>query len=122
MVGVKATRRLAVWALVTLLLGACASTRHHAPVKRAEDVLPIVTVAAARYGISSALILGVIEIESSFRADAVSSVGARGLMQLMPATAEEIAGAIRWGDYDIHDPNFNINAGSAYPRAAHYAF
>ena len=52
-----------------------------------------------------------IEVESGYRADAVSSAGAMGLMQLMPATAEQ---------YDVAnplDPESNIEAGTRHLRA-----
>jgi hypothetical protein len=58
--------------------------------------------------VSPALVLAVIGIESSGRIDAVSSAGAKGLMQLIPATAE------RFGVTDSTDPVQNIKGGVAY--------
>ena len=58
--------------------------------------------------VSPALVLAVIGIESAGRADAVSSAGAQGLMQLIPATAE------RFGVTDAKDPVQNIKGGVAY--------
>ena len=58
--------------------------------------------------VSPALVLAVIGIESAGRADAVSSAGAQGLMQLIPATAE------RFGVTDATDPAQNIKGGVAY--------
>ncbi|HSF62904.1 MAG TPA: lytic transglycosylase domain-containing protein [Paracoccaceae bacterium] len=58
--------------------------------------------------VSPALVLAVIGIESAGRADAVSSAGAQGLMQLIPATAE------RFGVADATDPVQNIKGGVAY--------
>lgn len=58
--------------------------------------------------VSPALVLAVIGIESAGRADAVSSAGATGLMQLIPATAE------RFGVTDSVDPVQNIKGGVAY--------
>jgi soluble lytic murein transglycosylase-like protein len=48
--------------------------------------------------------------ESSFKQRATSYKGARGYMQLMPATAR------RFGVTDIYDPRQNINAGARYVR------
>jgi soluble lytic murein transglycosylase-like protein len=58
--------------------------------------------------VSPALVLAVIGIESAGRADAVSSAGAQGLMQLIPATAA------RFGVTDSKDPAQNIKGGVAY--------
>ncbi len=58
--------------------------------------------------VSPALVLAVIGIESAGKADAVSSAGAQGLMQLIPATAE------RFGVTDSTDPVQNIKGGVAY--------
>ncbi|GGC07979.1 murein transglycosylase [Marivita lacus] len=58
--------------------------------------------------VSPALALAVISVESSGRIDAQSSVGAQGLMQLMPATAE------RFGVADSLSPTQNIKGGVAF--------
>jgi len=58
--------------------------------------------------VSPALVLAVIGIESAGKTDAVSSAGATGLMQLIPATAE------RFGVTDATDPMQNITGGVAY--------
>jgi soluble lytic murein transglycosylase-like protein len=58
--------------------------------------------------VSPALVLAVIGIESGGRHEAVSSAGAAGLMQLIPATAE------RFGVKDSKDPVQNIKGGVAY--------
>ena len=56
--------------------------------------------------------------ESQFDRAIVSYAGARGLMQLMPATAREVAGKLRMS-YDqgsLFDPNYNVMLGSTYFR------
>ena len=55
--------------------------------------------------------------ESAFNVFARSPVGARGLMQIMPATAKEIArrlGIQYKGSKQLHDPQVNVHIGSAY--------
>jgi soluble lytic murein transglycosylase-like protein len=64
--------------------------------------------AAARYKLDPTLIHSVISIESNFDPKAVSRKNARGLMQLMPRTAELM------GVKDSFDPAQNIDGGSHY--------
>lgn len=64
--------------------------------------------AAARYNLDPTLIHSVISIESNFNPKAVSRKNARGLMQLMPRTAELM------GVKDSFDPGQNIDGGSHY--------
>ena len=67
-----------------------------------------VEAAAARYGVDPDLITSVIAVESSFDPKATSRKNARGLMQLLPETAE------RLGVQNIFDPQENIDAGTRY--------
>ncbi len=66
--------------------------------------------AAKRYNLQVDLIRSVIRAESNFQPDAVSPAGARGLMQLMPATAREL------GVEDPFDIEQNIDGGARYLR------
>ncbi|MBK8754301.1 MAG: transglycosylase SLT domain-containing protein [Candidatus Competibacteraceae bacterium] len=65
---------------------------------------------APRYGLQPALVLAVIEAESSFNDQARSPKDAQGLMQLIPATAE------RFGVQNPYDPVQNLQGGMAYLR------
>jgi hypothetical protein len=58
-----------------------------------------------KYGVDSALVKAIIRAESGFNSNAVSHKGARGLMQLMPQTAEQ------WSVIDVFDPRENIEGG-----------
>lgn len=67
--------------------------------------------------IAKPLIYAIIRQESTFRDDVISSVGAHGLMQLMPATAKNTAKIyhIDYNDkYQLFDAKTNIHLGSAY--------
>ena len=65
------------------------------------------------------LVIAVIEVESAGYHLAVSHVGAMGLMQLMPATGEELARKheVEWmGNDTLFDPTINVKLGTAYLR------
>jgi soluble lytic murein transglycosylase-like protein len=71
-----------------------------------EELDPVVEHAAQKEGVSSDLVHAVIEKESDGRPCAVSSSGAVGLMQLMPATADEME------VQDPFDAQQNVEAGT----------
>ena len=60
------------------------------------------------------LVKAVVKQESSGNPDAISPVGAKGLMQIMPATAKDIAAELGVKDYDLSDPETNLKFGSHY--------
>jgi soluble lytic murein transglycosylase len=77
----------------------------------------IVRAHAANYDIDPALLSAVIEQESKFHADAKSSAGAIGLMQLLPDTAKGIAvhtGGSKFVVSDLYDPEINVRYGAWY--------
>ncbi|HML45118.1 MAG TPA: lytic transglycosylase domain-containing protein [Clostridia bacterium] len=71
---------------------------------------------AREQGLDPALVAAMILNESSFNPDAESRLGARGLMQLMPPTAEWVAGKLKEPyDFDrMYDPETNIRFGCWY--------
>jgi soluble lytic murein transglycosylase len=72
---------------------------------------------AANYHLPPALLAAVIEQESKFDANARSSAGAVGLMQLQPATAQGIAkytGGSKFVLADLDDPEINVRYGAWY--------
>lgn len=70
----------------------------------------IIVKAARHFDVDAALVSAVIKAESDYNPKTLSNKGARGLMQLMPATAE------RFGVGDSFDPTENIHGGTRYLR------
>jgi soluble lytic murein transglycosylase-like protein len=69
------------------------------------------------HDIDPSLVLAVIHVESRYNAFAVSSVGAMGLMQILPSTGRELAArhGINWiGPQTLFDPVVNVKLGVAY--------
>jgi soluble lytic murein transglycosylase-like protein len=86
--------------------GRTAQAKLYAP----AEIRTMVTKLAPQYGLDPKLVLAVIQVESAYQADAVSSANAQGLMQLIPATAT------RFGVRDPFNPAENINGGMRYLR------
>jgi soluble lytic murein transglycosylase-like protein len=68
----------------------------------------IISSASRKHGVDAGLIRAVIKAESNFNPQAVSHAGARGLMQLMPATARSL------GVSDSFDPEQNVMGGTRF--------
>jgi hypothetical protein len=82
--------------------------------ERILAVQAIVAEAAAEHGVDADLINAVIWVESRFDPEAKSPAGARGLMQLMPATAAYLAKQLGERSPRAYDPEFNVRAGALY--------
>lgn len=76
--------------------------------KKSAPYEAAITEHARREGVAVDLVRAVIQVESAFNPTAVSTKGAMGLMQLMPATAVEL------GVTNPFDPDQNIRGGVAY--------
>lgn len=90
---------LAVWALL------CSSA-----FARERPYQNLIERVAEEHGIEPRLMAALVDVESNRRPDAVSPKGARGLAQLMPATAE------RFDVADPHDPEDNLQGAAKYLR------
>lgn len=71
------------------------------------------------YEINSEIIYTMIKAESNFDKNVVSTAGAKGLMQLMPSTAEEVAkrNDIEFSEEMLFDADFNIKLGVIYYKS-----
>ncbi len=86
------------------------------PIKYAEYVGKY----AEEYNLDKYLVYSVIKVESNFEPDATSTVGAKGLMQLMDKTAEECNKKEGFGyniPQDLYEPQKNIRMGCYYLRS-----
>ena len=113
----RASRYRLVGAVCLLALIAAVLLAVYSNWPRRHDWTKLATAHANSVGLDPALVLAVIEAESKGRPRAMSRVGARGLMQLMPATAEEIAkrhGIGYHGRSDLFDPDLNVRLGTLY--------
>lgn len=81
-----------------------------------KEYLEYVEKYAKEYDVETDLVYAIIKAESNFESDAVSSQNAQGLMQLMYATAEEIAESIdlELTEENIFEPEINIQLGTKY--------
>jgi soluble lytic murein transglycosylase len=80
------------------------------PLRYKEEILKY----ADAYSVPADLVCAVINTESGYDPNAMSYVGAVGLMQLLPSTAGEVARKLKIDDYDLYDPETNINFGTYY--------
>jgi len=87
------------------------------PLEAAAQVLsdprydPMIDQASARHGVDATLVRAVIQVESNYQYRARSARGAKGLMQLMPATARQ------YGVKNAYDPASNIEAGTRHLKS-----
>jgi soluble lytic murein transglycosylase-like protein len=102
------TRRALSLALLVLLVSVTAQA--------ASNAERCVQRYSLHYGVPPELIAAFIDIESGWNPHAVSSKGAMGLMQLMPATAR------RFGAFDPFDEEENIAAGTRYVTTLMWEF
>lgn len=75
---------------------------------RREQLSPLIRQLSQHHGVDEALIHAVVKQESGYQPAVVSHAGARGLMQLMPATARDL------GVNDATDPQQNLDGGIRY--------
>ena len=100
--------------IVALVLGSIYVSFRVIYPKKYQD---IVEKYAKQYSVDSTLVYAIIKAESNFKENIVSNSGAVGLMQLMDATATEVANNMGDNNFDtstLHDPETNINLGIKY--------
>ena len=112
LIGVMAAASLVIFEFPSLLIR---------PVVHAD----IVEHYAETYKVNPFLIMAIIKEESNFSADALSHRGATGLMQIMPATALELAEKLGYHNFELkhlQNPKTNIHLGTYYIAQLLYEF
>jgi soluble lytic murein transglycosylase-like protein len=80
-------------------------TALQAPAAIPSQYKDLITTAAAKHGVDARVVDALIRVESAYHSQALSPKGARGLMQVMPATGRQ------YGALDLFDPKVNLDAG-----------
>lgn len=91
------------------------------PVKHMDPI----AAAAVRHDLEPLFVASVVKVESGFDERALSSKGARGLMQVMPDTGAWAAQQLNVSPYDVdmlYDPETNLHIGTWYLRELHDVF
>ena len=108
---------LVLLALVTVLwVRVWLPSRHKIvyPLMYREELL----AASAEFDVDPCMLAALVYCESSYQADAVSRVGAIGLMQIMPETGQWLSGKIEleneFAEEMLYDPSVNLRLGSWY--------
>ncbi|MFA7253624.1 MAG: lytic transglycosylase domain-containing protein [Patescibacteria group bacterium] len=115
-------RKIVNFSLIAILLLALGFAGYlYLPKFFADQVYPLkyqewIVQYSKTYGVDPALVAAVILQESNYNPNAVSPVGAQGLMQFMPGTAATMAKEVGLKKYDIFDPETSINFGAAHLR------
>jgi soluble lytic murein transglycosylase len=83
--------------------------RHDGPLVPMPRLRP-----AGGFSIDPTLVYALTRVESNFDTGAISAAGARGLMQIMPATAQYITGNMLYAADRLHEPSSNLAIGQRY--------
>ncbi|MDN7895253.1 lytic transglycosylase domain-containing protein [Burkholderia cepacia] len=86
--------------------------RFHVAYADARTIARAVQTESDRYGLTPALLLAIIAVESGFDRHAVSVAGARGLMQVLPTAHRDLVAHVK----DLSDPATNVRIGAAIFR------
>lgn len=95
--------------------------------RRIADLVPeqyseMVLAVAERFDMDPRLIAAVGYVESRWYAKALGTHGDSGLMQILPSTAEWIAGRMGLAHYDLYDPITNLTMGAWYLHAMYHEY
>lgn len=111
----KITLIIIIIIIIIAVIGVFVVTPKYNKTVYQQDYVNIIQKYAKEYKVDENLLFAIINTESDFKKDAVSKVGARGLMQLMPETFNWVKSKLKdeTTSYDdMFDPELNIKFGS----------
>lgn len=85
---------------------------YRVPQHEADHIIQATIEQAKTHNLNPSVVLGIMETESNFNKNVISSKGARGLMQIMPVHRAKIRTVLSQNGGNIHTPNNNIAVGS----------
>lgn len=102
--------------IAIFLVGVIVGVKIHSSLEEKRDINSYIQKASKEYDVPYDIIHAVIETESSFKPDAVSPTGARGLMQINEITLKEINIQLKtkYTFNDLFDPEINVRLGTFY--------
>jgi len=92
------------------------------PVDELTEISAAVVDRADEYDVKTSLVLAIMRQESNFKNNVVSAAGAQGLLQVMPATANDIKSWIGWKYYNWKRVDHNVRFGTLYLARMLHAF
>lgn len=113
----KSRVSICLWVAILVFLGVVISFPKWITVFYPLPNRDIVFSMAHEYNVDPYLVFAIIRAESKFQTTAQSRVGAKGLMQIMPETADWIAKQMNISNFnaeDLHNPEVNIRFGCWY--------
>ena len=96
--------------IVFLICGSIVFRYYYYPLKYEDEIV----YCSKKYDVDPGLVASVIRVESSFDPYTVSNKNAKGLMQLLTTTADDMAQRLNIVEYDIFDVKTNIELGTYY--------
>ena len=95
-----------------LVLAISMFNQHFYPMTYKDDIIQI----SNQYSIEPSLLSSIANVESGMKSDAISSKGAKGIMQLMPSTAKWLAEklGVEYNEDNLFDVSYSFNLGAFY--------
>ncbi len=109
--------RISIWILILVMLGFLLSSKSFWRVFYPLPYKDIIFTEAARNNVDPYLVAAIIKTESNFISGAESTMGAKGIMQIMPETGIWAATQMNLKEFhpdDLYDPKINIRIGCWY--------